>query len=403
MSVAARLERLDRIDVSSMSMGAVTGALRDISVIRGKTDQIEAALTRRLTELHESGQAIPAVDVLGRQGRSSRRTAEKVERRSETLGEAPRLNDALGQGKVGAEHADALAGVAGRLGDDHRAELFARDAEITELAASFSPETFRRKLHTIVDEITDDDRLDRAARQADDATVSMRIDAETGMHTLYARLTPEAGNKIRRALDHEAAALAKLDQHRGLRRDQVLARALEAVVCGEAVATGMGPAEVAVLIDDRTLTQGRHGGTICEYSDGSPIPAETARRHACEAKIVPVVLGGESEVLDVGRARRLATSAQRSALRAVYRTCAIDGCDAHFDRCHVHHLHEWEEGGATDLANLLPLCSFHHHRVHEGRWRLCLDPRTRHLTVRLPDGTLHSRSSPDRHPARGAA
>ena len=87
----------------------------------------------------------------------------------------------------------------------------------------------------------------------------------------------------------------------------------------------------------------------------------------------------------------------------MYRTCAIDGCDHHFDRCHIHHLDEWDDLGPTDLDNLLPLCSFHHHRAHEGRWRLQLDPSTRQLDVRLPNGQLHSRSQPDLLEERRAA
>ena len=87
----------------------------------------------------------------------------------------------------------------------------------------------------------------------------------------------------------------------------------------------------------------------------------------------------------------------------MYRTCAIDGCDQHFDRCHIHHLAEWDELGETDIDNLVPVCSFHHHRVHEGRWQLQLDPSTRQLTVQLPDGSLYSRSLPDLIEERNAA
>ncbi len=132
--------------------------------------------------------------------------------------------------------------------------------------------------------------------------------------------------------------MGKLEEFSGLRRDQMMARALDRVICGTASTGGMGPAEVAVLIDSQTLAAGRHDDTVCEYSDGTSIPVEAARRHACEAKIIPVVLGGDSQPLDVGRARRLATPTQRIALRAMYRTCAIDGCDQHFDACHIHHL-----------------------------------------------------------------
>jgi hypothetical protein len=395
MRAGARLQQLEARDVSVLSAGEVTAALRDVAVIRGTTDRLEAALARRIAELHQVGEAAPPADVLGCGGRMSRRAAEQAERRSGVLGHTPKLNDALGKGKVGAEHADAVANAAGRLDDDQREALFEKDQEIVELAAGYSPEVFRRRLGALVDAITDDDGLDRAAQQDAAATASLKIDDDSGMHVLFAKLTPEQGNRIRRALDHEIAVMAKLNEFAGLRRDQLLVRALDRLVCGTGTTRGMAPAEVAVLIDYQTLVDGRHDGTVCEYSDGTTIPPEAARRHACEANIIPVVLGGDSRPLDVGRARRLATPAQRTALRSMYRTCAIDGCDRHFDRCHMHHIAEWDDLGLTDIDNLVPVCSFHHHRVHEGRWQLQLDPSTRQLTVTLPDGSMHSQAQPD--------
>ena len=79
---------------------------------------------------------------------------------------------------------------------------------------------------------------------------------------------------------------------------------------------------------------------------------------------------------------------QRRALRAMYRTCGYPGCDVSFDRCDIHHVIEWLRHGSTDLDNLLPLCSRHHHLVHEGHWRITLDTH-RVLTVHRPDGTQH--------------
>jgi hypothetical protein len=130
----------------------------------------------------------------------------------------------------------------------------------------------------------------------------------------------------------------------------------------------------------------------------------TARRHACNASIIPAVLDSAGMPLDVGRGARHATPAQRRALRSMYRTCAVGDCDRGFDHCEIHHLLEWDEhDGPTDLDNLLPVCSYHHHRAHEGRWRLQLDPSTRQLDVSLPDGALHSRSRPDLLAERRAA
>ena len=108
---------------------------------------------------------------------------------------------------------------------------------------------------------------------------------------------------------------------------------------------------------------------------------------ACNAHIVPIVVDASGRVLDLGRTQRLASARQRIALRAMYRTCAFPGCDVPFARCEIHHLIEWQQGGRTDLADLLPTCSRHHHVVHEGGWKLELDD-DRTLTVTQPDGEL---------------
>ena len=62
-----------------------------------------------------------------------------------------------------------------------------------------------------------------------------------------------------------------------------------------------------------------------------------------------------------------------------------------FAHCEPHHIEYWENGGHTDLNNLVPLCSRHHHAAHEGGWKLHLDPDTRELTV---DVTATNRHGP---------
>ena len=396
MDASDLLRRLGAVDIGAMSTADAAAALRDLEVVRGRTEQLRAAVTRQVARLNAQGRAAPAADMLGQQTHESRRSVERAERRADALGRVPTLDEALGAGRVSIDHADAVAAATARLGDEHREALFARESDLTDIATRTTPEQFRRRLDRIVDDITHDDGLDRAARQVADASASMNVADDSGMHRLVATLAPEQGNRIRRALDHEVATMTTLDEFSGLRRDQLLARALERLVCGHGASSGLGPADVSVLIDHRTLTDGiRHDATVCEYSDGTTIPIETARRHACDAHIIPIVLDGDSQPLDIGRGKRLASRAQRLALRAMYRTCAISGCERHFDLCHIHHLTEWEHGGATDLANLIPLCSFHHHRAHEGRWRLQLDPSTRQLDVTLPDGARHSVGQPD--------
>jgi hypothetical protein len=106
-----------------------------------------------------------------------------------------------------------------------------------------------------------------------------------------------------------------------------------------------------------------------------------------------VVVDEHDQPLSVGRRHRTATDAQWAALRTVYRSCAWDGCDRPLNHCQAHHITEWNRGGPTDLANLVPLCTHHHHLVHEGRWRIKLLPN-RSLHITRPDGRDHATTSP---------
>ena len=74
----------------------------------------------------------------------------------------------------------------------------------------------------------------------------------------------------------------------------------------------------------------------------------------------------------------------------MYTTCAIPGCTVGVRHCQPHHVTWSTRHGNTDLDNLLPLCSRHHHAVHEGGWNLTLHPN-RSLTITYPNGhTQHT-------------
>jgi hypothetical protein len=200
-----------------------------------------------------------------------------------------------------------------------------------------------------------------------------------------------------------AVAAARAENQRGDERswDQLQADVVVELLCG-AGADGDGGRipEVSVLIDARTALEGIHEHSTCETSDGRALPVETVRRLLCDAIVVPIILGDDGEALRVGRQCRLATRAQRRALRAMYRTCAHPDCDVTFESCRIHHVIYWELGGRTDLDNLIPLCEMHHHLVHEGGWTLQLSP-DRRTTWRTPDGTTYFDGiTTDRRPRR---
>ena len=121
-------------------------------------------------------------------------------------------------------------------------------------------------------------------------------------------------------------------------------------------------ATVVVTMSLDTLLGGLKAASL---DTGGVITASQARRLACEAGIIPAVLNGTSQVLDLGRRTRLHTSTQRTALALRDRGCTAEGCDWPPALCHAHHDVPWAQGGSTSVQNGRLLCPRHHARVHD--------------------------------------
>ena len=123
---------------------------------------------------------------------------------------------------------------------------------------------------------------------------------------------------------------------------------------------------VMVTLDLDTLLTGIGVATT---STGDRVTAEQARRLACQARIIPVVLGRKGEVLDLGRSARLFSPAQRKAMAIRDRECTADGCLSPQPGAKPTTPSSPGPGGRTDLADGKLLCSFHHHRAHDPAWK----------------------------------
>jgi hypothetical protein len=395
MTLSQLVERLEGNDPSTLDAAGVAVVLGDIQRVRGFITEVEHAVVRRANELSSAGSGAPASEVLSAGGTCSPREAQRTSRRAETLGALPAMSRQLAAGRIGIEHADAVASVTGRLDDADRDALLAVDDELARHAAASTPSQFKRFLDRMSDQLAADRGLERADRQRHATRLVKGINDETGMYWLRGEFDPESGARLFRALDAETRALRTDPGNETLDREQLAARGLVELATSANRSRRPGRSEILALVDIDTLTSGVHESSICELDDGTHLPIETMRRLACDAHIIPIVLNGQGVALDVGRSSRLATDDQRRALRAMYRTCGIGNCEVPFDRCEIHHLKEWTADlGETNLDSLIPGCSRHHHLVHEGGWRLELDPDTRELTITLPDGTIHSRSRP---------
>ncbi len=134
-------------------------------------------------------------------------------------------------------------------------------------------------------------------------------------------------------------------------------------------------ATVVVTVTLETLLRGL--GTAA-LDLGGEISAGQARRLACQAGIIPAVMGGPSVPLDLGRRRRFFSPTQRVALGLRDPGCTAESCDRPAGWCHAHHEVPWSRGGRTDLADGRLLCPRHHRLVHHPRYR----------TTPAPDGRV---------------
>jgi len=125
-------------------------------------------------------------------------------------------------------------------------------------------------------------------------------------------------------------------------------------------------ATLVVTLDLETL---REALKVANLDTAVALSAGETRRLACNATLVPVVLGGTSLPLDLGRSARLFSETQRTALGTLHTTCAADGCERPFAWCELHHDKRWAHGGRTDLKDAVPVCHFHHQRIHDPSYQ----------------------------------
>ncbi|TDW17356.1 HNH endonuclease signature motif containing protein [Kribbella kalugense] len=131
---------------------------------------------------------------------------------------------------------------------------------------------------------------------------------------------------------------------------------------------GHGPKpHISITIDYNDLAAATaHATGALVFGDN--LSAATIRRLACDAEVLPIVLGSKSQPLDVGTTQRLVTRPMRRALNARDKGCVI--CNAPPIHCDAHHVVPWLDGGITAVSNLALLCKRDHRDLHSGHWQI---------------------------------
>ena len=205
--------------------------------------------------------------------------------------------------------------------------------------------------------------LSREALQHDNRSLHYWFD-DDGSLVIKARLPALAGAAFVKAIDVAAETSEGSTDSWAARRADALGQVAESFLQQGASSSGSADRfQVVVHVDAETLREDAPGR--CAIDEGPAIPAETARRLACDASLVRVVENSAGEILDVGRKTRTLPPAIRRALKFRDTCCRFPGC-THQRFVDAHHIQHWARGGKTCLDNLLTLCRLHHRLVHEG-------------------------------------
>ena len=398
MSVLGLVETIVALDWSTADEPAVANALTDVRRLRCWLDSIDVAAARRLAELAATAPSMFPERVAADAGRVSLVQASKSFDRAQTTTAIPQIGSVLALGEASGGHVDVVTRAMRELTPDQCKRLAERGNELALAASQLSPDEFARIVRVEVRRIHSDDGIDRLHRQRRNTRLRSWVDRDTGMWCIHGEFDPETGaffeGRLRNAIDSlfhdhqpDTCPTYPLGKQHHLR-----ALALVSLITGSGLRSS-GRIDVSVLIDAGTLLHGEHPQTVIDCGLPFDLPVETLRRWACRAELTPIIVGADGVSLYLGRDSRTANRDQRRALRAMYRRCAIPGCGVGFDNCQIHHLRWFRNLGRTDICNLLPICNKHHHLVHEGGWRLCLDDR-RNLTVTYPDGSIMTTGPP---------
>ncbi|MGC4835364.1 DUF222 domain-containing protein [Micromonospora vinacea] len=249
---------------------------------------------------------------------------------------------------------------------------------LVEWAGQFDP-TLLRKLGTRILDHVAPDIADAAAKAALEAEARRAIrdrhltlsEQTDGRLRLSGILDAETAGLLRAAIDPLSAPSGPDDQRSsGQRRHDALGEVCRlALRCGELPEHGGDPAQIVVTTSYDGLTRQLGSGAL---DTGLLLTPEAVRRLACDAAILPAVLSGAGQPLDLGRQRRLITGPLRRALVLRDGGCAFPGCDRPPRWCDAHHIKHWADGGDTSLANAVLLCGHHHRHLHHSDWAVRL-------------------------------
>jgi hypothetical protein len=322
----------------------------------------------RTGEFAADGSASTVAYVRGISGERSSWASRRVQLGRALADRLPETAESWQRGDLGLDHASVIYQATTKLDDDLTADV---ESALAGAAEHLNP----TELSALAEMVRAQAAPDAAADDAETRRLSQRFSLSQtldGRWRLDGWLDSEAGMIVSAAIDEftrkRAPDLEPGADPIGLRRAEALVQIAKHASAHAEDCNGQASSRHTTIVT-MTMQDLQSGQGVAQVQGGTTITAAAARRLACDGKIIPVVLGGASEILDFGREKRLATPGQHRYLGLRDGGCLWPKCDRPPARTEAHHRVHSIDGGPTSHENLDSFCTFHHHLVHEGGWK----------------------------------
>jgi hypothetical protein len=371
------------VPVWSMSPAETTTALAELAALAAQVAELQARTLAHAdrTVVHTQTGATSTANWYAVATQTTRQRSHGLTRLAAGLEAHEAIRTALAAGRLHPDQAEVILRSLTELPEALDPDVTAKaEAHLLDLARTHDAKALRvlgrRLLEVVSPEAADAHEAALVEREERAAAAATRLTMwEDGHGKVHGRFTLDTltGAALKKALwaiaapKHQAAN-GPLGERRPTpeRLGQAFTEYIARYPAKRLPKAGGLNATVVVLMPLETLLGGLKAAKL---DTGETISPGAARRLACQAGIIPAVLGGTSQVLDLGRKSRFYTEAQRIAKTIEVGGCQIDGCQEPPGRTHLHHPTRWVDGGETNRDGIM-LCWPHHTRAHDTRYTM---------------------------------
>lgn len=374
-------ERIAGFDPAGKSRAELESAIERCGRVTAFTAAKKLACLAELERLADDG--VKPADTNRTKTRASARASKRAARTATQLPAMPAIRQALEAGEISEEHADAAADAAARVSPE------AADGDLARLARQLPADRFAREAQEWAGRREAAEAAETRQQRARRERTGRVWRKNNGRIAMYGELDAVAGAPVLKAWEQEMDCLYREDGGRDAdpatartydqRGADALANLITASASGGSKRRPHPRYVTHLRVDVERCSLDPSG--YAAFLDGSPIPQSELERIACESAFAGAIYGADGAILWQGRAVRLATDDQWTAL--IGRDGGCIHCGADPSRCQAHHLIPWvpPDWGPTDIDNLALVCDAAHRLIHHHGYRVVVDDEGRYRLV----------------------